>query len=256
MSQGNGSDLVATIRALEAQATDFELRATELRSVANGLRSLLGSADAGALGAPKENGADTPPRVSGGGSPATSDKKVLAETARTVLIEAGEPLHHKELSDRLQGRGIALPDDAEKRRLMFVHIAGKYPTLLRAAGNGRYAAAPQGAAAPQSGIKRSPTPPVNLSRVMALQANSAGGRGVTLNMVVAFLKENSGLPSHEVAKQLAPHVTSGARDPRKLIHSTLHYLIKQGRVRKADDSRLYLVNQTTNGQEPRLALDR
>jgi hypothetical protein len=148
VTHGTGADLLSTIRALEAQAADFERRAAELRGMAAGLRAMLGEAhlppktephvpskaEPSEGSVPTEDSTPTPR-----GAPAEPvGVQSLAEAAAVVVSQAGTPLHHTEISKRLEVKGVPLQSDPEKRRLAYIHAATRFPNLLQRGGGGTY----------------------------------------------------------------------------------------------------------------------
>lgn len=113
-------------------------------------------------------------------------------------------------------------------------------------------------AAEASGVTPSPTTVVTgvaISNGHALDVTASAGpsravevparkakpqRGQTAAIIVAGVQENPGLTSSELARLLESRVTaSEARNKRKLIHSTLGYLLINARLVKDANGRFY-----------------
>ena len=71
-------------------------------------------------------------------------------------------------------------------------------------------------------------------------------RGETVALVEREIGADPGVPSAELATRLAPHLKT-ATNARKLVFSTISYLIKEGRVRR-EDGRLF-PSQTTSAPD-------
>lgn len=69
-------------------------------------------------------------------------------------------------------------------------------------------------------------------------------RGHTTALILNELRERPGQRSTDLANVLRAHVTSPAKNPHKLIITTVSYLRRAGRIKRAADGRLSLVEVT------------
>lgn len=229
--------MIEAIRTIELEAAAYESKARELRDVASRLRALSQSF---APSAGRSAAISLPPVIDKAGDRPLSggrvDIRTLGEAAREVLLREGRAMHHREISQALRRMDVALPPDAEKLRLGFIHAARRYPELIQSVGSGSFMASEQ---------RTSPAPSRETRREKS-----------TTELVVQYLRDNPGRRSEVIAEELASSVTSSAKNPRKLIHSTISYLIREKKSVKRDThGRLFLLEED-NGLEPVLALGR
>jgi hypothetical protein len=229
------------IRALEVEEGDLAQQIAEtpigqrlarVRSILSDLRALMGAAQP-----------DVPRPVAHPGTrPSAGGQMTIAQATREVLMEAGAPLHSTEIVERLRARGVRLPDDKERARRNLVGSINRRLDMIRPVGGGRYAAE-TGNVSP---VPRKSEPSGNgvTHLVQATASRPTGPRVPTSHLVLDLVRREPGISAASAAERLAPIVatTSKAADSKKLIHSTVSYLIdKRRELRRDRDGGLFYI---------------
>jgi hypothetical protein len=75
------------------------------------------------------------------------------------------------------------------------------------------------------------------------KVSPTNGRGSTTGLILDYVALHDNLPTSDIADALEKRITSPARDPRKLVLTTIGYLVKAGKLRKNADGRVTLIRQ-------------
>jgi hypothetical protein len=127
---------------------------------------------------------------------------------------------------------------------MLAKLNSALVTLRELAATDKRASLPVG---PVEQMLVSVRPPVALESDDSAYASGSYQKGDIIKLVIAALEQQPGMRSSQLGDLLKDKVTSGAKNPRKLIINAVSYLAATHRVRKTDKGGWELIRtETTN----------